>query len=89
MVKIDGATVNAFRAFLSAPASETNFQSARIRLVDAMDNIIEEIELPYTTGIETVKDDKIEEAIYDLNGQSLKEVKRGLNIVNGKIIINK
>lgn len=89
MVKIDGATVNAFRAFLSAPASETNFQAARIRLVDAMDNVIEEIELPYTTGIETVKDDKIEEAIYDLNGQSLKEVKRGLNIVNGKIIINK
>jgi len=89
IVKLTGATVNSFRTYLKAPFAETNYESAKIRLVDAMDNEIEEIELPYTTSIEKVENAECEEAIYDLNGQMQKEVKRGLNIVNGKVVINK
>jgi hypothetical protein len=89
IVKLTGATVNSFRSYLKAPFAETNYESAKIRLVDAMDNEIEEIELPYTTSIEKVENAECEEAIYDLNGQMQKEVKRGLNIVNGKVVINK
>lgn len=89
MVKIEGAKVNSFRSFLQAPTSEISF-AAKIRLVDSMDNEIEEIELPFTTtSIEKVENAESEEAIYNLNGQMQKEVKRGLNIVNGKVVINK
>ena len=90
MVKLTGATVNSFRSYLRAPFDETNYEAAKIRLVDAMDNEIEEIELPFTTtSIEKVENAESEEAIYDLNGQMQKEVKRGLNIVNGKVVLNK
>ncbi|MBQ7239427.1 MAG: hypothetical protein IJS20_11610 [Bacteroidales bacterium] len=89
IVKLTGATVNSFRSYLKAPFAETNYDAAKIRLVDAMDNEIEEIELPYTTSIEKVENAECEEAIYDLNGQMQKEVKRGLNIVNGKVVLNK
>lgn len=89
IVKLTGATVNSFRSYLKAPFAETNYESAKIRLVDAMDNEIEEIELPFTTRIEKVENAECEETIYDLNGQMQKEVKRGLNIVNGKVVINK
>ena len=90
MMRLEGATVNAFRCYLTAPTSESFSQeSAQIRLVDAMDNEIETIELPFTTDINNVEKEAITENIYNINGQKQNEVKRGLNIVNGKVIINK
>jgi hypothetical protein len=88
VVKCVGATIKPFRAYLSGPATATA-NSARIRLVDAMDQVIDEIEMPMTTGIEDVKtEEAITDKVYNLNGQSVK-ASRGLNIINGKVVINK
>lgn len=88
VVKCVGATIKPFRAYLSGPATATA-NSAKIRLVDAMDQVIDEIEMPMTTGIEDVKtEEAITNNVYNLNGQSVK-ASRGLNIINGKVVINK
>lgn len=88
VVKCVGATIKPFRAYLSGPATATA-NSAKIRLVDAMDQVIDEIEMPMTTGIEDVKtEEAITDNVYNLNGQSVK-ASRGLNIINGKVVINK
>lgn len=88
VVKCVGATIKPFRAYLSGPATSTA-NSARIRLVDAMDQVIDEIEMPMTTGIEDIKtEEAITNNVYNLNGQSVK-ASRGLNIINGKVVINK
>lgn len=87
VVKCLGATIKPFRAYLSGPATDLN--AAKIRLVDAMDQVIDEIEMPMTTGIEDVKtEEAITDKVYNLNGQSVK-ASRGLNIINGKVVINK
>lgn len=86
VVKCLGATIKPFRAFLSGPASDLN--AVKIRLVDAMDQVIDEIEMPMTTGVEELKAEVISDNVYNLNGQSVK-ASRGLNIINGKVVINK
>lgn len=87
VVKCVGATIKPFRAYLSGPATDVN--SAKIRLVDAMDQVIDEIEMPMTTGVEELKtEDAITDNVYNLNGQMVK-ASRGLNIINGKVVINK
>ena len=88
IVKIAGANVNTFRAYLSIPA-EAAVEAARLRFVDAMDNELEVIELEETTGIENLQDKVETDAVYDLNGQRKATVTRGLNITNGKVTIMK
>jgi hypothetical protein len=84
----DGVTVNPFRAFLVGPKITT--EAANYRLVDAMDQLIEEGEFPIiTSGIEDVKVVETSKAIFDLNGQQVNNPHRGLNIIDGKIVLNK
>jgi hypothetical protein len=87
-VKIQGAKINTFRAYLSIPKSEV-VESATLRFVDAMDQLIESIELENTTGIDDVNAEQLNDAVYDLNGQRKAAASRGLNIVNGKVVIVK
>lgn len=84
----DGVTVNPFRAYLIGP--KITSEAAKYRLVDAMGQLLEEGEFPITTsGIEDVKESETSEAIYNLNGQRINNAHRGLNIVNGKVVLNK
>lgn len=89
--KLNGATINPFRAYLSIPASAVTSSAAKFRLVDAIDQEIEsfEMEVEDTSAIDQVNSDSNEETIYNLNGQILNKTNRGLNIVNGKLVINK
>ena len=87
-VKIEGATVNTFRAYLSVPKEATS-EAATLRFVDAMDQLIESVELENTTGIENANAQEINHAVYDLQGQRKAAATRGLNIVNGKVVIIK
>jgi hypothetical protein len=83
----DGVRINPFRAYLIGPKITTG--AANYRLVDAMGQLIEEGEFPITSGIESAKEDETSKAIYNLNGQKVNNARRGLNIVNGKVVLNK
>jgi hypothetical protein len=86
-VKIMGATVNPFRAYLTIPMAYA--YAPAVRLVDAMDQEMEIIELENTTGIEELNAKEVEDVVYDINGQRKAAATRGLNIVNGKAKIIK
>ena len=86
-VKILGATVNTFRAYLSVPTSELD--AATLRFVDAMDQEIETVEMENTTGIVNINAKEVNDVVYDINGQRKATATRGLNIVNGKVNIIK
>jgi hypothetical protein len=84
----EGVKINPFRAYLVGP--KVTAGAANYRLVDAMGQLIEEGELPITTSsIEKVEETETSEAIFNLNGQKVNNAHRGLNIVNGKVVLNK
>jgi hypothetical protein len=88
IVKFKNVKVNPFRAYLSVPANSLVNNSAVFRFVDAFDNEVYSFEASETTGIENVKS-STSNNIYNINGQRLTKANRGLNIINGKVVINK
>jgi hypothetical protein len=88
IVKLKNAKVNPYRAYLSVPANSIENNSATFRFVDLFDNEIFSFEASETTGIENVKSSTTNN-IYNINGQRLNKANRGLNIINGKVVINK
>ncbi|MCR5394438.1 MAG: leucine-rich repeat protein [Bacteroidales bacterium] len=85
--KFNNVKVNPFRAYISLPY--TSLSAAKFRFVDAFENEIESFDVDVTTGIENIKSTNNSDNVYNLNGQSLNKATRGLNIVNGKLVINK
>jgi hypothetical protein len=85
----EGVYIRPFRAYLKA-FKPLDYYAAKFRLLDAMGQIIEEGEMPISTsGIENVKETETSKATYNLNGQRVNNAHRGLNIVNGKVVLNK
>ncbi|MBP5393806.1 MAG: hypothetical protein J6Y59_08330, partial [Bacteroidaceae bacterium] len=54
--------------------------------LDKVNSIVVE---PNPTGISSIEEDEEQEAIYNLAGQRLSTMQKGINIVNGKKIITK
>ena len=89
LVLCEGASIRPFRAYLEA-VKPLDYYSAKFRLVDAMGELLEETEMgPGTSAIEEVKNVENTNTIYNINGQIMKNAQRGLNIIDGKVVINK
>ena len=74
----DGTTMKGMRAYISVP-EEMKFSVSGARLVFNDSNDDE------PSGIQTPTRKKTPSAIYNLNGQRLKQLRKGLNIINGKL----
>lgn len=85
----EGVTIRPFRAYLVGPKMDSSV--AKYRLLDANNRVIEEGEFDVTSAIETVKSVETEntKATYNLNGQRVNNTRRGLNVIDGKVILNK
>ena len=76
--KADGRTMKGMRAYISVPSSlASTFANARLVFNDKNDD--------ETSGIQTITRKKPSTVIYNLSGQRLKQPRKGLNIIDGKL----
>ena len=74
----DGTTMKGMRAYISVPSAlASTVSGARLVFNDINDD--------ETSGIQTPTQKKTPSAIYNLNGQRLKQPQKGLNIIDGKL----
>ena len=73
----DGSTLGANKAYL--PLQSSKLPSAEIKKLSV---IFDDEDVTGINAVEEARDGSI--GIYNLNGQRLSELKRGVNIVNGK-----
>ena len=74
----DGTTMKGMRAYISVPSAlASTVSGARLVFNDINDD--------EPSGIQTPTQKKTPSAIYNLNGQRLKQPQKGLNIIDGKL----
>lgn len=74
----DGTTMKGMRAYISVPSAlASTVSGARLVFNDINDD--------EPSGIQTITRKKPSSAIYNLNGQRLQQLRKGLNIIDGKL----